>query len=445
MGEISELLGATLVGANPDTAVRQFEFDSRQVNAGDLYVAVRGENVDGHKFCKSALEKGAMACLVEESVEGPHLIVANVIQALAELGRKIRATKNIPIVGITGSAGKTTTKEFVAAALEPRGQVLRNVGNRNSEFTSPLVWLEADEDVWAGVVEMGMRGFGQIAHLASISSPTIGLITNIGWAHIDMVGGRQGIAKAKSELFMSLPSNGKAIYWAEDEFRGQLLSAAPCEALRFGFGPCESQVLSYASRGSSSFLRGITLGQEWEAEMPFSGKVMALNVAAALLVAKCLGVDIEASLAKISQVELPPLRNEWIDVNGARLLVDVYNSNPASAIAALETVAEAAGEGEKVAFLGTMRELGQWEQEGHELVGKAAARLGFERIVLFGPGTEYIGEGAKGVPHVEVAASIEDLQMKIEQLTAGQTALIKGSRAMEMERALSERLKGVGH
>lgn len=441
LAELSRRLGGQVVGVDSSARIQNIYFDNREIYQGCLYVAIVGNNVDGHIFCKSALEAGAVACLVEKPIEGPHILVSNVVQSLSRLGKSYREEFKGPVVGVTGSAGKTTTKEMIASTLKPKGTVLSSSGNRNSEFTSPLVWLDRTESDWAAVIEMGMRGFGQIRHLASIAQPTIGVITNIGWAHIELVGGRDGIARAKRELFESLASGGTAVAWAEDEYLKVLRADHKAPIKTFGFSDhADSRITSFEVVGQGMRLRGLVGDKEWEYDFPFGGRAMALNVAAALLVADLAGVDLEKCLGAVSQTVFPPLRNQWADLNGAKVLIDAYNSNPASLALAIEHLASIECTGLRHAVLGTMRELGPWAETGHRYAGQALHRYGIDRVCLFGPDTQWIGQEAVrlGLPADSVthAKSLEDVTDYLRTVGEGDLVLVKGSRAVELEKSL---------
>lgn len=183
--------------ASAKIVVTGFATDNREVKPGDAFLAIAGARVDGHDFVEQALAAGASLAVVERPVDGPHIHVDNLVQALARLGASFRDSFSGPVVGITGSAGKTTTKELVASALSPLGEILKTEGNRNTEFTAPLLWPQIEPETAAVVVEMSMRGFGHIAHLAAFSRPTVGIVTNIGHSHLETVGNRDGIARAK--------------------------------------------------------------------------------------------------------------------------------------------------------------------------------------------------------------------------------------------------------
>ncbi len=220
--ELAKLLGGVAHGIAPDLNAIGWATDSRAVNPGDIFLAIKGANFDGHDHVTEAQDRGAVASVVERAVKEAHIAVTNLPVALARMASAYRDRFAGPVIGVTGSAGKTMTKEFIAAAVSPLGPVLKTEGNRNTEYTAPLLWTELTPDHKVVVVEMGMRGFGHIGHLAKFSRPTIGVVTNIGVSHMELVGDRKGIAKAKGEMLRGLPLEGKAVLWHEDEFLSAL-------------------------------------------------------------------------------------------------------------------------------------------------------------------------------------------------------------------------------
>ncbi len=428
--------GGQLAGPE-DLNVTGFATDSREVKKGDLFIAIKGERVDGHSFVQSVLESGAAAALVERPVEGPHVLVDDVVQGLARLGRHFRAEFKGPVVGVTGSAGKTTTKELVAAALSPLGHVLKTEGNRNTEYTSPLVWSELEANTCAAVIEMGMRGFGQIAHLASVASPTVGLITNIGYAHLELVKTREGIAQAKGELLEALPSTGKAILWNECEFLELLVKrAGGRQVWKFGFDAgSECLITDYKTESwTSTVVSGTCFGHPWDLKLGVAGRHVALDAAAALLTAAALGVDLQEACDAIAEAKLPPMRMEVREMGGATVLLDAYNASPPSMISALETLAEVPASGRRLAVLGEMRELGDYAESGHRAVGAALGRLPLDQAVFVGEQMRFALEeaGREGF----TLGTNEDAATLIRSLKPGDVVLIKGSRALELERIL---------
>lgn len=437
---------AQIVGGETDAvgSFSGFALDSGDVRPGDLFLAIRGSRVDGHDYAETAITSGAVAALVERPIQGPFILVPNLVEALARYGRTIRETFNGPVVGITGSAGKTTTKEFVAAALSPLGGVLKTEGNRNTEYTSPLVWADLDDQATA-VIEMAMRGFGQIAHLARISRPTIGVITNIGYSHLEQVGTREGIAQAKGEIFSQMSEEGTAVVWAEDEYLGTLTEYAKPRALAtFGFGEnAMCRLTGYrAVNWESAIVEGTLSGQTWTAKLPVLGRHIALNAAAAVLIANLCGVEMQNAADQIPSAKLPPLRMEWIERNGVRILMDNYNASPPAMLAAIETLADVPAEGRRLAVLGEMRELGTYTESAHRAAGRAVVSAKLDAVALVGEPTEHLRDEAIAngfdANRLSQASSLADVRHFIDSAQPGDVVLVKGSRALELEKALAD-------
>lgn len=428
--------------ASGEATITGFVTDNREVKLGDLFIAIRGEKVDGHSFATDAFTRGAAACLVEQAVDGPYILVSNVVEALAKMARSFRLEFAGPVIGITGSAGKTTTKEFCAAACASLGEVLKTQGNRNSEFTGPLLWPELTDSTRVAITEMGMRGFGQIAHLASFNLPNIAVITNIGYAHLEMVGSREGIAKAKGEILEALPADGTAILYSEDEYLGNLIATAGDRRIRlFGQGGnADCQVTDYqALNWTSARISGVLDGAKWEAVMPTVGRHLANNAAAAILAATEAGVALADACAGLEKAELPPMRMEIRNFKGATLVMDNYNSNPPAVLGALQTLEEVPCEGKRVAVLGTMRELGEESEESHRSIGRRLSKAKIDRVIVYGDETELIQDEflrRGGVPDRLVKVeSLDAIREELSGFGEGDTILVKGSRALELERA----------
>jgi UDP-N-acetylmuramoyl-tripeptide--D-alanyl-D-alanine ligase len=323
----------------------------------------------------------------------------------------------------------------VAAALSPLGPILKTPANRNTEYTVPLIWPELDERHRAVVVEMAMRGFHQIEHLASFCRPTFGIVTNIGYSHLEMVGSRQGIAQAKGELLQALPSDGVALLWSEDEFLSTLSAMAPGVVKTFGFSEnADCRIVEYlALNWGHARIVGHSQGLAWEAVLPAVGRHIATGAAAAILTAQECGIDLDQAAAALSTVELPPMRMEIREVEGVTYLLDTYNASPASMIAALETIAEMESTGSRRAVIGEMRELGELAEESHRTVGLALKRLNLHDVLFYGESTHWAREalGAGEVTH-----SIEDARAFVRDSKPGDVVLIKGSRSLELERVL---------
>jgi UDP-N-acetylmuramoyl-tripeptide--D-alanyl-D-alanine ligase len=442
LAEFAGRCGGALFGE--DAEISGFATDSREVKAGDLFLCIRGERVDGHEFAVQAFAKGAVACLCERKVSGAHILVDNIASALAAFALTRRKEFSGPVVGITGSTGKTTTKEFVAAALSPLGPVLKSAGNRNTEYTSPLVWAELTSVHRSVVVEMGMRGFGQIDHLASFSLPTIGVVTNIGTSHMEKVGSREGIVRAKGEMLQLLPRDGAAILWQEDLYLESLKSLCPCESYTFGFSQeADCQVLGYrALTWERCLVRGQLDDVVFEYELPTVGRHQALNSAAAVLAARCAGSSVSAAAAALPSADVPPLRLQVVSFNGATVVLDTYNASPDSMVAALKTLTDVPARGRRIAILGEMKELGDYTESGHREVGAALGLSAVDIAVLTGGPTAFIRDEAlrAGFPASRLTSfetfDIESVRMFLATVRAGDVVLIKGSRALGLESAL---------
>lgn len=442
VAEFAVWAGGQAFGFAQDAAISSFALDSNAVHAGDLFLAFKGERVDGHDFAAQAVSAGAIGALVERPVDVPHILVPNVVDSLAQLAAHFRAKYEGPVIAITGSAGKTTTKEFVASALSPLGPILKTPGNRNSEYTVPLIWTEVTSEHRAVVVEMAMRGFNQIAHLASFSQPTVGLVTNIGFAHMEMVGSRHGIAVAKGELLEALPSYGTAVLWFEDEMLEWLRLWANCEVVTFGYEDgADCRITGYrATSWHSSVVQGTCNDQKWEANVPCAGRHIALNAAAAVLAAAVVGVDPQLAAEQVEKAVLPPMRMEVLERHGATVLLDNYNASPPSMIAAIETLAELPVKGRRLAVIGEMRELGEYTETAHRSVGVVLGEAGYDRVLFYGPSTIVTAEEAirNGMSRtsISMASSIEDVEAFLDEMQPGDAVLVKGSRALELERAI---------
>ena len=345
-------------------------------------------------------------------------------------------------MGVTGSVGKTTVKEFLAAALSSAGPVLKSEGNLNTEFGVPMTWMRLQSEHKFAVIEMGMRGKGHISQLCAFAKPTAGIITSIGTAHIGELGGRTSIADAKSELLDCLPDNGFAVLPAECDFLKPLETRAKGRVLTFGRSDAADVRVLKSSSDFDSNRTQFTIklaGKTIEGEVPGLGEHQALNAAAAIAACVGLHVDLSAAMASMSKAQIPSKRLRAVQHASALVLVDVYNSSPESCIEALRVLASAPGRGEKIAVLGDMLELGDYTEEGHRLVGAEASRLRIDRLALVGRSAHWIREGAIETGfggRIDWVSSVEEAAKVLQKLLPGDVALVKGSRAMALERAL---------
>lgn len=439
--EFAERSGGEPVGLAEGAAFRHFELDSRSVRPGGLFLAVRGARHDGHDSVGEALAGGCTAAVVERAVAGPHVLVDSLVASLARAARSLRSEFAGPVVGITGSNGKTTTKEFVAAALGALGPVAKSPGNWNTELTSPLTWWES-EGASSAVVELAMRGPGQIRHLASFSRPDICIITNVGTAHIEMVGTREGVLRAKSEVFDFDPR--AAVLWREDDYFPELAERAPRNLLTFGTSEdADVRVTGYRALAwdRCAVLFGFQ-GQTAEVELPTLGRHQARNAAAAVAAALHCGVSFPEAVQRLREADLPALRMQRVEHNGATVLLDSYNASPDSMVAAIEAVAELPCSGRRLAVLGTMRELGDYSESGHRRVGAALGAHPLDAVLLVGAETAAVADEAlaAGVPRDSIQTmeqvDLSRVRAFLDTVRQGDVAIVKASRSLALEEAL---------
>ncbi len=444
-------IGITMLeGLPPITGVCT---DSRQVEAGDLFVALRGTRTDGHQYLQEVFDKGAVCALVEYvpiGAEGmPLLKVPSTVRALGELARHYRRQLGTRVVGITGSTGKTSVKEMTATALESRfgTKVARNAGNYNTEIGVPMTLLSLEPHHEILVQEMAMRGLGQIAYLAEIAEPRVGVITQIGWAHLEMVGGRDGIAQAKSELLEALPENGMAILPRDDKYYEFLRARCRCERIyTFGRHPeAHAQLIEtrlYPDRSEGTVLvRLEPTGEPIQVavRLPYLGEHMLMNATCALLTATILGCDPHESARALEHVQLPDMRMAIQPQRGGWTLInDAYNANPDSMRSALEVLVHQVPARRRIAVLGDMKELGNYSMRLHWQLGRWLATLPLDYILLVGTEVLWTAAAAKegGFPpqrllHFETPAHAGE--WLLNHVQQGDWVLLKGSRAIGLE------------
>ena len=402
------------------------EIDSRRVKPGDLFVAV-GRGVE---YLDDAGEHGAAATLVPDDA----------FAALAALGKTVRARSGARVVAITGSTAKTSTKDILGALCAPHARTVVAEGSQNNEIGLPLTLCRLENDTEVAIVEMGMRGLGQIAELCDVARPDIGIITRIGPVHLELLGAVERVAEAKAELIESLPASGTAIVPAGERYLEPYLRREDIRIIRFGTGG-DVTLESFSPLGERSLVEANVLDQVVTVEFTFTARYNAVNALAALAAYHALGLPLEAVQAGAANVRLSRWRGEEAPLPGEGLLInDCYNANPLSMIAALEHLAERAGRRRKVAVLGDMAEVGPDAAAYHREVGTAASRAGVEVLVAIGPLARAYLEGARGVRETRWAPSVEQgLDALRRLLRPGDCVLVKGSRSMGLE-AIAEAL-----
>lgn len=442
----------------PDAVV-----DSRQVVSGGLFIALPGEKADGHDYVADAFQKGAAFALVGHEIpgeiktlslmdnlnpdqmpriEGPVcLLVENPLSALQRIARFWRSRMNVRVIGITGSVGKSTTKEVVAEVLSQRYNTLKNPGNLNNEIGLPLTILKLTPEHQEAVLEMGFYVPGEIALLCDIAKPQVGIITNIGTVHAERAGSQEAIFRGKSELVKSLPADGFAILNLDDPWACKMAEFSRARVFFYGLDPAAEL---WADQVEGQGLGGIRFRLHYQKEtmhvhVPMIGQHSvhtALRAAAAGLVEGLGWNEIISGLRKgNTQLRLAVVRSD----NGALLLDDTYNASPESTLAALNLLSEL--EGRKVAVLGDMLELGPYEKQGHEIVGVRAAQVA-DHLVTVGVRAHMIADAAKrtGMKGSKIAEfeSIDEVILHLRKvLTDKDVVLVKGSHGVHMEPIVS--------
>ena len=421
-----------------DTEITGVAIDTRKLQPGDLFVAIKGERVDGHDYLAEAAARGAVAALVTRKVDSalPQVLVDDTALALGDLASAVRAQRDVRVVGITGSNGKTTVKTLVASILSRHGRTHVSAGNYNNELGLPLTLLAMPRDTEYAVLEMGAGKPGDISYLAAIARPDIGLVTLVAPAHLARMGSLEGVAETKGALYQALPADGIAIINADDSFAsffGGLAGAR--KVLRFGLEkPADvgADVIEQRVDGSRFVLR--TPHGDAEVALPLPGRHNIANALAATAVALALQVPLETIVAGLEQVPgvAGRLRRQ-VMANGWTLIDDSYNANPSSMVAAIDTLLLA--DGQRWLVLGDMAELGADAQALHAGIGTRAREHGVERLFAVGPlGAATVEAfGAGGEHFDDKLALIAALQA---QLRAGVTCLVKGSRSTGMEQVV---------
>ncbi len=428
--------------------VRGYSIDSRTIAPEELFFAVRGEHFDGHDFVASAVERGAIAAVVsrarvatlpDAALAMPLLIAEDPLIALQGLATHVRRQWGKRVVAVTGSAGKTTTKEAIAAALGAKFNVLKSKGNLNNAYGLPLQLLRLEPEHEFAVVEMGMNHAGEIAALARIATPDWGVVTNVGTAHVEnFADGQAGIARAKFELVASLPANGIAFLNCDDPYVSQFGRDFAGKAVYFGCGPCaDPQILVVGEGASGLQVRYRSGSREVDVTLRLLGGHNAHNAMAALAVAREAGVDPAAAAAALASLTPGDKRGEVIDLGGITILNDSYNSNPEALRSMIRTLA-ARPALRRILVAGEMLELGEYGPELHSACGKAAAEAGIDIVVGVRGNAERLAAAAcaGGVASLFLPDAETAGRWLVKNLRHGDVVLIKGSRGVRLEQAV---------
>lgn len=445
LGQIAKLAGGSLAAGNAETTTSRISTDSRTLQAGDLFVPLRGENFDGHQFVQQAVERGAAGAMVEESWKGAApggfalIRVADTLAGYQTLAANYRASLPLKVIAITGSNGKTSTKDFVAATLAKKFRVTKTEGNFNNHVGLPQTMLAANPEDEIAVWEIGMNHPGEIAALAKLAAPDVAIVTNVGIAHIEFMGSREAIAAEKGALAEAVGPGGTVILNADDPFSEGIAKLTRAKIVLAGIenGSVRAGDVRQSATGSEfTILEG---AHRCRAQLPVPGVHMVQNAMLAVAAGRAFGLSLEECAAGLASTPLTKARLQITEINGIQFIDDSYNANPDSMKAALRTLIELDADGRRIAVLGEMGELGEESERGHREVGEAAAELNVDELIAVGPTGAAIARAAEkaGLENSKSVDSPEQAAALLGENTApGDLILVKGSRTARMERVL---------
>lgn len=430
-----------------DVVVTGVSIDTRTIEKGDLFIPFRGEQVNGHRFVQKAFEQGAAASLwlkdePNPPADVPLIFVDDAEEALQQMARAYRAEHQATFIGITGSNGKTSTKDILASALAPFYKVQKTIGNFNNQLGLPITILRLDEDTQIAVLEMGMSGFGEIEFLTKLARPHLAVITNIGEAHMQDLGSRAGIAKAKFEIIEGVLPGGKLFFDGDEPLLQQRVAEASrndIDYVSFGFDGTHAQTASNivtVDNGSQFNAAGVVNGEFFISVL---GKHQVKNTMSTMLIANHLGLSDAQIRTSLAQVVLTDMRMQLVETSHALFINDAYNAAPTSMKAAVEFMKTTTIRPNKWLVLGDMLELGDDEQAFHESIAESIGADDFAGVCLYGPRMKWLYDVlastlAERVLHSEdVAPIIERIRT---QANADSVVLVKASRGMKLERVI---------
>ena len=445
--QIAEFASASVSGGNGNVSIDKISTDSRTLKHGELFVALRGENFDGHKFVEAAVKTGAVGAIVDLGWKGKVpdnftvIRVEDTLQAYQTVAANYRKSLPLRVLAITGSNGKTSTKDFAAAVLGRRFRVTKTQGNFNNHVGLPRTMLEATSQDEVAVWEIGMNHPGEVAALAKIAAPDAALITNIGIAHIEFMGSREAIAAEKGALAEAIGPQGSIILNADDPFSKNIATRTHAKVIFAGTtaGTIRAGEITQSAHGSDfTILEG---AHRCRAQLPVPGLHMVQNAMLAVAAGRLFGLSLEEAAAGLVAAPLAKARLQIRQIGGVQFIDDSYNANPDSMKAALRTLVELDADGKRIAVLGEMRELGKESARGHREVGETAAELGVDQLIAIGDMGAAIAEAAQeaGLEKTAAVGSISEAAEMLTEITApGDLVLIKGSRTARTERVLEE-------
>ena len=443
--QIAELAQAAVSSGDGNAPVEKISTDSRTIKLGELFVALRGENFDGHNFVESVAKTGGAGAIVDLNWKGEIpanfaiIRVEDTLRAYQNLAANYRKSLSLKVLAITGSNGKTSTKDFAAAVLAHRFRVTKTQGNFNNHVGLPRTMLEATSRDEVAVWEIGMNHPGEVAMLAKLAAPDAAIITNIGVAHIEFMGSREAIAAEKGALAEAVAPDGTVILNADDPFSKKIAVGTRAKVVFAGTteGTVRASEITQSAAGTDfTILEG---AHRCRAQLPVPGLHMVQNALLAVAAGRMFGLSLEDCAAGLAAAPLTKARLQIKRIRGVQFIDDSYNANPESMKAALHTLVELDADGKRIAVLGEMRELGEESARGHREVGETAAKLGVDQLIAIGDMAAVIAEAARnaGLQNTSIARSTNEAAELLGEIAAsGDLVLIKGSRAARTERVI---------
>lgn len=433
--EIALSCSGKFVGSESDRKIEiaSVERDSRQIKDGSLFLAIKGERVDGHDYIEKCFESGAVCAICEKAPENPtkpYILVDSTLEAVKKIAKAYREKFDIPVVGVSGSVGKTSTKEMLYAVLSQKYKTHKTQGNLNNELGVPLTLLSMPEDTQAAVIEMGISDFGEMTRLSEMVQPTICVLTIIGYCHLENLGDRDGVLKAKTEMFKFARNNAEFILNGDDDKLFTVADVNGKKPIFFGFASDNDY---YAEDIENNGEGGISCmlcfdDKRLAVTIPAIGSYMVSNALAAVAAGRLLGLSDEQLISGVQSYKTVGSRANVINTDKIRIIDDCYNANPTSVKASIDTLVNFSGR--KVAILGDMKELGADELKLHLETGKYAKEKGVDLVIAAGPLAAELAKGADG----EWFETAEQVKVAIPALiNEGDTVLVKASHSMHFE------------
>jgi UDP-N-acetylmuramoyl-tripeptide--D-alanyl-D-alanine ligase len=440
--EILEATGGKLLCGNTDAEFFGISTDSRETAGGKLFIPLAGEKFDGHNFIAAAFDLGAGAALTHEDIDpmiGKTIIrVKDTRIALGDIARYYKQKYNVPTVSVTGSVGKTTTKDMLYAVAARKYKTLKTQGNFNNDIGLPLTVFNLEKEHEAAILEMGMNHFGEIDYLASIARPDIAVITNIGMSHIENLGSREGIFKAKTEVLRYLSSDNTLIVNGDDEYLSRLKGNTECRVVYYGITNPENDVFAkdINDRGVDGIdFTAVVDGKEYAVTVNNAGRHNVYNALAAICVGLALDIPVEEAVKGIYECEYTAMRMTITKEKGMTIINDCYNASPDSIRAALKVLASTDAS-RKIAILGDVLEMGEFAPKAHYDLGKSVVESGADMLITVGENAAHIAQGAKDIGMENVVSfnkTAEAQSFCADAVKDGDAVLIKASRGMHFE------------